>query len=499
MKRRFVSALLVLALLLTCMVLPAAADEAEESPKFEGTLRISEDGIEMIKDLEGFIEKPWHDVSQYSIGYGCSTTYAEKYGFSSEQLSKEEAHQLMLFVLDEMEDSLDRFLSKYNITVNQYQYDALMSFTYNLGKGSISENSRIGKLLRSGDYTVNEMASAFGIYCHTGTGKNAVIQDHLVSRRIREAKLFLYGAYNFTDVPEKFCRLTYLGNVPSGYSDVSLYQQDETYGILFDPDPSSDYAAEGSYFIGWYDVETDEKITADTIVDDNRTVYPVWSDWEEDPELESETEAYVCRSWLDLTEKTYINGSVDGVADPDENEEQDPDEEEEERPTVDASTLFSDLPQSEWYYAYVNDLVNAGVINGYEDGTFRPQNKVTTGEALKMILLAAGYPEPEQVTDHWASGYHYQALDWGVIERGDIVDLDVSIDRAMMAKVVANAMGLDRMYDSEPFADTQNLYAAILYDWGITTGYEDGTFRPDRSLTRAELSTIVWRINQFYA
>ena len=47
----------------------------------------------MIKDLEGFIDKPWHDVSQYSIGYGCSTTYAEKYGFDPKELSKEESFE----------------------------------------------------------------------------------------------------------------------------------------------------------------------------------------------------------------------------------------------------------------------------------------------------------------------------------------------------------------------------------------------------------------------
>ena len=43
-----------------------------------------------------------------------------------------------------------------------------------------------------------------------------------------------------------------------------------------------------------------------------------------------------------------------------------------------------------------------------------------------------------------------------------------------------------------------NLYALILSDWGIIEGYEDGTFRPNRSLTRAELATIVWRINNVY-
>ena len=99
------------------------------------------------------------------------------------------------------------------------------------------------------------------------------------------------------------------------------------------------------------------------------------------------------------------------------------------------------------------------------------------------------------MTSHWASGYHYLALDEEILERGDITDLDVPISRSMMAKIAANALQLERVYDIDVFTDTADLYASILADHGIIEGYEDGTFRPDRSLTRAELSTIVWRMN----
>ena len=485
MRRRLFSVVLALSLFLTLCSGPVAADEGS-SPLFEGTLRTSTKGIEMIQELEGYIASPWYDVSQYSIGYGCSTSYAEKYGFSTEYLSKEEAHQLMLFVLDEMETSLDQFLSKYGVTVNQYQYDALMSLTYNLGKSWMNADARLGSLLVDGYYSVNELASAFGIYCHTGTGSNAQVQDHLVSRRIREAKLFLYGAYNFTDVEEKFCRLTYVGNVPPDNTDVALYQQGEPYQILFEPDPTN---SDGPYFAGWY-TASGEKLTANTIVRDNETVYAEWSDSPEDAELESAFSPYVSPTQPVLTEKQYLNGtcgestSVNNGGSEGDNIN-----------WVEASEIFPDLVQGSWYYPYVNTLYNQGVINGYEDSTFRPQRTVTTGEALKMILLAAGYAVPEMVTDHWASGYHYLALEWGIIDRGDIVDLDVAISRELMAKVAANALGLERIYDGAVYSDTDNKYACALYDWGITEGYEDGTFRLDRSLTRAELSAIVWRIN----
>ena len=46
--------------------------------------------------------------------------------------------------------------------------------------------------------------------------------------------------------------------------------------------------------------------------------------------------------------------------------------------------------------------------------------------------------------------------------------------------------------------NTDSLYATILSDHGLSEGYEDGTFRPEKSLTRAELSTIVWRIDLLF-
>lgn len=490
MKRRFFSVILAFSLIISTLALPASADEPD-SPQFEGTLRTSARGIEMIQDLEGYIPEPRWDVSQNSIGYGCSTTYAKKYGFSDEFLTEEESHQLMLFVLDEMEPFLDKFLSKHNIVVNQYQYDALMSLTYNLGKSWISASSRLGKLLVDGYYTVNELASAFGIYCHTGTGESAVVQDHLVSRRIQEAKLFLYGAYKLSDVDAKFCRLTYEGNVPPDYTDVALYQQGEPYQILFEPDPEE---GNGMYFVGWY-TANGEKLTAEDIVTESRlTVYPQWSWYEEDPELEIFEEYYSAPHAPELSEKQY----TDGVCGDETIVDGDSGGNEDIFYQYEAADIFPDLSKSAWYYGYVNSLYNKGVINGYEDSTFRPERTVTTGEALKMILLAAGYWDPNPVTAHWASGYHYLALDEEIIESGDIVDLDVPVTREIMAKIAANALDIERLYDGPAYQDTDNKYACALADWGITEGYEDGTFRPNRSLTRAELSAIVHRINDLF-
>ena len=104
--------------------------------------------------------------------------------------------------------------------------------------------------------------------------------------------------------------------------------------------------------------------------------------------------------------------------------------------------LFSDVPYDSWFYEDVMALTDSGVIGGYPDGTYRPTKNVTTGEALKMILLASGYPEPEQAASHWARGYLNFAIDQGFLTRyEDISDLDVPMTRGLVAKLAANALG----------------------------------------------------------
>ena len=127
MIRRIFSVILLVSLILSVFSLGASAED--DYPIFDGTLTTSDACIEMIKDLEGYIASPKWDVAQHSIGYGCNTTFAKKYGFDTEYLNKDAAHELMLFVLEGMEKDLNAFLTKYDISINQYQYDALISFT----------------------------------------------------------------------------------------------------------------------------------------------------------------------------------------------------------------------------------------------------------------------------------------------------------------------------------------------------------------------------------
>ena len=146
----------------------------------------------------------------------------------------------------------------------------------------------------------------------------------------------------------------------------------------------------------------------------------------------------------------------------------------------------SDVPEDSWFYTDVMTLAESGVIGGYPDGTYRPTKKVTTGEALKMILLAAGYPEPEPAASHWARGYLNFAIEQGFLTRyEDISDLDVNMTRGLVAKLAANALGLSDPGTYGTFTDTDSPYVEALCAAGIVGRYPDGPYRPGASLSRA--------------
>ena len=158
---------------------------------------------------------------------------------------------------------------------------------------------------------------------------------------------------------------------------------------------------------------------------------------------------------------------------------------------------FSDVPESSWFYEDVMTLSESGVVSGYPDGTYRPTQNVTTGEALKMILLAAGYPEPARAESHWARGYLNFAIEQGFLVRyQDISDLDINMTRGLVAKLAANALGLADPGIYGTFTDTDSAYVEALCAAGIVSGYPDGTFRPSAPVSRAEIAAIVNRIYQ---
>lgn len=108
---------------------------------------------------------------------------------------------------------------------------------------------------------------------------------------------------------------------------------------------------------------------------------------------------------------------------------------------------FSDVDEDQWYYKAVLWAAENGITAGYEDGTFRPNDICTRGHVVTFLWNSAGQPEatdtelafPDVTEDDW----YYNAVLWAA-------------------------------------------------ENGITAGYEDGTFRPTKDCTRAEIVQFLY-------
>ena len=163
---------------------------------------------------------------------------------------------------------------------------------------------------------------------------------------------------------------------------------------------------------------------------------------------------------------------------------------------------FNDLPASSWCFKYVTELADQGVVGGYPDGSYQPDRPVTWGAALKLILLAAGWPEQPATAIRPFDGYLSLARAQGIVSGS--VDLAADISRLEVSRVAAAAMklNLSSLPSTRPFTDTDDPSVQALAAAGIVNGYfEDGvsTFRPGNGLTRGQAAAIVWRIRNYRA
>ena len=162
---------------------------------------------------------------------------------------------------------------------------------------------------------------------------------------------------------------------------------------------------------------------------------------------------------------------------------------------------FTDISSRQWFYSYVRDLYNDGIIDGTSATTFSPTRTVTLGQTLKLILLTAGYAEQPRADGHWAGGYLRLAKKNDLLGSAASLSLNDPVTRQQIAEIAVRTMKLQRTGSgASPFSDTADQNALILYDHGVITGIENKAgklvFNPGGQLTRSEISAIIWRLKQ---
>lgn len=178
------------------------------------------------------------------------------------------------------------------------------------------------------------------------------------------------------------------------------------------------------------------------------------------------------------------------------------------------SASFDDLSAYSWAAEAVNALCDKKVLSGTGDGKFTPERAVTREEFLKMLICALDLPILESdrkfsdvPEDAWYREYVETGVSVGIVNGVDEENFGSgrSITRADMAVMTERAaklagVELKAVKEKMNFSDEADIpeYAKTSVEKvqmaGIINGYEDMTFRPKRTATRAESAVVIYKL-----
>ncbi|MDI3476860.1 MAG: mannan endo,4-beta-mannosidase [Thermoanaerobacterium sp.] len=172
------------------------------------------------------------------------------------------------------------------------------------------------------------------------------------------------------------------------------------------------------------------------------------------------------------------------------------------------SFAFSDIGDN-WAKNDIENLKNYGIINGYSDGTFKPQKEITRAEVVSILNRIFGFStkSQHQFSDVKPGAWYADQL---LIARyagyysgfpDNISKADANITREDAITLLADVFNMNGQGDLSSinkFKDASQIsdYAkgAVNALSGIISGYEDGTFKPKKTITRAEFCALLDRL-----
>ncbi len=170
--------------------------------------------------------------------------------------------------------------------------------------------------------------------------------------------------------------------------------------------------------------------------------------------------------------------------------------------------LFGDTAPSAWYHDAVLWAVENGVTEGTSDTNFSPNESCTRAQAVTFLWRAAGSPEPKSednpFRDVAAEAYSHDAVLWAVEQKitngtaSDAFSPNARCTRAQIVTLLYRAAGSPEASGKAVFTDVSaSAYYADAVRWaveqGITNGTDSAHFSPDKTCTRAEIITFLYR------
>ncbi|MBW7474486.1 S-layer homology domain-containing protein [Paenibacillus oenotherae] len=193
---------------------------------------------------------------------------------------------------------------------------------------------------------------------------------------------------------------------------------------------------------------------------------------------------------------------------------------------IDIHLHFKDEKELKWALEHIVRLASKGVFNGYEDGTFKPQQSISRIESIVAAVRLMGLKEQAESAAEmetklnfkdadqlkkkypWAVGYVAVALEKDLFsETDDAIQPEKPATRLFAATLLVKALGLEADAKAKAntelaFKDAHKIpagsvgYVAVALEKNIITGYNDSTFRPNQPVTRAELAALLDRTDE---
>ncbi len=173
---------------------------------------------------------------------------------------------------------------------------------------------------------------------------------------------------------------------------------------------------------------------------------------------------------------------------------------------------FSDVKADHWAADIIQKMTEKGIVGGYPDGTFKPNNTVSQVEAVCMAVRTMGLqatstdalPQVTFPVPAYAENDVKLALQHGLIKSTDQFSAYSPANRAWVARLLVRMIGKEAEAEERllmpVFTDTFQIpdwavyYVRVAQDYDLIAGYPDNTFKPQKEVTRAEMAAFLSRV-----
>ena len=182
-------------------------------------------------------------------------------------------------------------------------------------------------------------------------------------------------------------------------------------------------------------------------------------------------------------------------------------------PTTPATPTFSDVPSTYWAYAAISSLCSQGIVSGYPDGTFKPENPITRAEFATMLVKALGLNTAgtngtftDITPDDWCYNSVNAAAAASLVSGiGDnLFAPNALVTREEMAVMIAKALGskapavngteLDAFSDSSTVSSWAVNGMEEAVKAGVVSGMTPTTLAPLDNATRAQAAVMIYKL-----